>query len=332
MAELNMGSILRKLNHKTESEVADFVNDSMRSATKGIKNALKGGEEAESGIAKKISSFEDNFINVWENPEKNKINDESFNKFFDNLDLEKYTEKRDSYTETMNNIQKKIDDLTAGKAAGPGKGIKGQKEIDEFNAKIDESLKKYNDELVSVSNKRDQYIDNVARKFSGQYANEQADIIDSTINDRISNVGRDYEKELNRRKSNADTILQKNSDINIPKGMSQEDAALYTAAQDMFKDYGMQLREAEKGSESYYKIKNMAETSQGIMGDLQEKAAWNQHGKTNVSSGFTDKLDSFMRSAVPIGVGGGLLFTMFNRGGNMSNSELYGQQQPYSQQ
>ena len=41
MAELNMGSILRKLNHKTES-----------------------------GIAKKISSFEDNFINVWENPEK----------------------------------------------------------------------------------------------------------------------------------------------------------------------------------------------------------------------------------------------------------------------
>ena len=72
MAELNMGSILRKLNHKTES-----------------------------GIAKKISSFEDNFINVWENPEKNKINDESFNKFFNNLDLEKYTEKRDSYTERV---------------------------------------------------------------------------------------------------------------------------------------------------------------------------------------------------------------------------------------
>ena len=41
-------------------------------------------------------------------------------------------------------------------------------------------------------------------------------------------------------------------------------------------------------------------------------------------------MDGIIRHAVPIAVGGGLVFSMFNRGGNMSNSELYGQQQPYS--
>lgn len=332
MAELKLGGILKKLNHKTESEVADFVNDSMKSATKGIKNLVKGTEDEAGKITNKIMDFEDNFKNVWKDPVKNKIEDEKFNKFFDNLDLDKYTEKRDSYTDKINSIQKKIDDLKAGRAAGPGEGITGQKALEDFNLKIDEGIKKYNDEISLIGKQQDEYIDNVARKFSGQYANEQAGIIDSTINDRISNVGRDYEKELNRRKSNADTILQKNSDINIPKGMSQEDAALYSAAQDMFENYSGQLVDIEKGSKLYDEVVNKMTASHNIMGDLQEKAAWNQHGKTNVSSGFTDKLDSFMRSAVPIGVGGGLLFTMFNRGGNMSNSELYGQQQPYSQQ
>ena len=41
------------------------------------------------------------------------------------------------------------------------------------------------------------------------------------------------------------------------------------------------------------------------------------------------KMDTFLKKAVPIAVGGGLVFSMFNRGGQMSNSELYGQQQQY---
>lgn len=48
--------------------------------------------------------------------------------------------------------------------------------------------------------------------------------------------------------------------------------------------------------------------------------------------GNNGKLDKFMRQAVPIGIGGGLVFSMFNRNGQMSNSELYGQQKPYGYQ
>jgi hypothetical protein len=43
------------------------------------------------------------------------------------------------------------------------------------------------------------------------------------------------------------------------------------------------------------------------------------------------KMDSFLKQAIPIAVGGGLIFSMFGRGGQMSNSELYGQQKAYGQ-
>lgn len=52
---------------------------------------------------------------------------------------------------------------------------------------------------------------------------------------------------------------------------------------------------------------------------------WNNASKSNTTSGIGDKVDGFLKKAVPIGVGGGLLFTLFDRGGQMSNSELYGQ-------
>ena len=77
MAELNMGSILRKLNHKTES-----------------------------GIAKKISSFEDNFINVWENPEKTKSMTKALISFLIILILKNIQKKEiPIQRESMNNIQ-----------------------------------------------------------------------------------------------------------------------------------------------------------------------------------------------------------------------------------
>ena len=41
------------------------------------------------------------------------------------------------------------------------------------------------------------------------------------------------------------------------------------------------------------------------------------------------KTSSWKDNLVPIGVGGGLIFTMASRSGQMSNSELYGQQKPY---
>ena len=48
------------------------------------------------------------------------------------------------------------------------------------------------------------------------------------------------------------------------------------------------------------------------------------------SSAFMNKMDGAMRRIVPAAVGGGLIFAMASRGGNMSNNELYGQQQPYA--
>lgn len=55
-------------------------------------------------------------------------------------------------------------------------------------------------------------------------------------------------------------------------------------------------------------------------------------GGTGSSSGknvLGAKMDGFLKQAIPIAVGGGLVFSMFNRGGQMSNSELYGQQNSY---
>jgi hypothetical protein len=44
------------------------------------------------------------------------------------------------------------------------------------------------------------------------------------------------------------------------------------------------------------------------------------------------KMDAFLKKAIPVTVGGGLIFSMFNRGGQMSNSELYGQSNQYGYQ
>ena len=43
-------------------------------------------------------------------------------------------------------------------------------------------------------------------------------------------------------------------------------------------------------------------------------------------------LGTLKDKAIPIGVGGGLLFAMTGRSGQMSNAELYGQQTPYNYQ
>ena len=50
---------------------------------------------------------------------------------------------------------------------------------------------------------------------------------------------------------------------------------------------------------------------------------------TKRTNKFSENMDGFLKKAVPVAVGGGLVFSMFNRGGQMSNSELYGQQQQY---
>jgi hypothetical protein len=52
--------------------------------------------------------------------------------------------------------------------------------------------------------------------------------------------------------------------------------------------------------------------------------------KKEQQSKFQGKMDKALSKAIPMAVGGGLIFSMFNRGGQMSNSELYGQSTPYS--
>lgn len=54
-------------------------------------------------------------------------------------------------------------------------------------------------------------------------------------------------------------------------------------------------------------------------------------GAAATEKGNAGKMDSFLKQAIPITVGGGLIFSMFGRGGQMSNSELYGQQKAYGQ-
>jgi hypothetical protein len=51
--------------------------------------------------------------------------------------------------------------------------------------------------------------------------------------------------------------------------------------------------------------------------------------KKQEQSNFSQKMDGMLKKTIPIAVGGGLIFSMFNRGGQMSNSELYGQQPQY---
>ena len=48
-----------------------------------------------------------------------------------------------------------------------------------------------------------------------------------------------------------------------------------------------------------------------------------------VNSEMSKKIDGFMQNAIPMAVGGGLIFSMFDRKGQMSNKELYGQASPY---
>lgn len=51
--------------------------------------------------------------------------------------------------------------------------------------------------------------------------------------------------------------------------------------------------------------------------------------KNGEKSAFQENMDGVLKKAIPIAVGGGLVFSMFNRGGQQSNSELYGQRQSY---
>ena len=41
------------------------------------------------------------------------------------------------------------------------------------------------------------------------------------------------------------------------------------------------------------------------------------------------KFSNMLQKAIPTAIGGGLVFSMFNRSGQMNNAELYGQQRPY---
>lgn len=50
---------------------------------------------------------------------------------------------------------------------------------------------------------------------------------------------------------------------------------------------------------------------------------------TGSASASSSKENKLLRNAVPTAVGGAMIFTMMNRRGQQSNSQLYGQQTPY---
>lgn len=51
--------------------------------------------------------------------------------------------------------------------------------------------------------------------------------------------------------------------------------------------------------------------------------------KQNAKQGFAAKYDKQIKTAAGLAVGGGLVFSMFHNGGEMSNAQLYNQQQQY---
>lgn len=114
---------------------------------------------------------------------------------------------------------------------------------------------------------------------------------------------------------------------NISKSMTKVDATSKQVLSEMGKDSKFTNDIAKINSAEANLNKNKQMIRQATKnGNVTFEAGELSRDK---KSKFQEKIDGALKKAIPVAVGGGLIFSMFNRGGQQSNSELYGQRQSY---
>ena len=143
--------------------------------------------------------------------------------------------------------------------------------------------------------------------------------------DAVKKTVKDTAKSINFSEGFEDTLNQ-TIKANMKKGMDIEDAQ--TAAFE-------HLKKGKYSDDVIKKMKQNKETSERIRKGAEEAASdvSQKAKKAKADAAFGDKVvdktDKALRAVVPAAIGGGLIFSMFDRGGQMTNNELYGQSRPY---
>jgi hypothetical protein len=191
------------------------------------------------------------------------------------------------------------------------------------NAFYDDILAKRTADRVGRSIDQEQIKDNISnwRKNEQSFYDNRSNNIsnnyfktnESVMNSSVNNVGdiADYADAQ-------DVYMNKYTTRHNDKMLKREQSAARIRASAQDEAIANEYAKAHGGGEKY--SKKVADDSAGAA----------VTDATKDSSKLSQKMDGVLKKAVPIAVGGGLIFSMFNRGGQMSNSELYGQQPSYS--
>ena len=222
----------------------------------------------------------------------------------------------------------------------PNEGMKdGLKEAHEKlkQQRLDASFKKNANSNFSADELRilrqDQLSRTANNKIVGTGFNQQELIRHSPVveNANTSNLNKN-QGIFNNRVHNSRTTSSSSADV-----LMSENKINDLANTSAFADEGAMAKYNKK-----HNMANISESEFRNQNKLKEELL-EKHGQEKLNKKINDKsagaaatqkdnfgkMDSFLKKAVPIAVGGGLVFSMFNRGGQMSNSELYGQQQQY---
>lgn len=119
------------------------------------------------------------------------------------------------------------------------------------------------------------------------------------------------------------------------KGLNSEETASNVKASKTYNAAAQRITSESNAENQLNAIKKYGNKGAPVAAKATQKVADDSAGAavTNAAkdpSKLSQKMDGVLKKAVPVAVGGGLIFSMFNRGGQMSNSELYGQQPQYS--
>lgn len=180
-----------------------------------------------------------------------------------------------------------------------------------FNRAVDEAPNPRIQELrESLQKKASANVDEtVSREFSGKNPDQ------SKIDESIRQHRTAYGSGVNSNNSPYESRKTRN------KSMSMEDRnARESAGRQRSEDARRERVRSEEGKKNFSNktIKEQNATAGATAAsDTKKNKAKDFFNKTNIQKG------------VGLGVGGALVFSMFDKGGQMSNSELYGQQQPY---
>ena len=318
-------SFLGKGAKATSEEIGGFINKTLKGANKAIEEL----SSSEGLISKEIEAFQKDFREGIVNGADNA--GDLAKEFFENNDYSEQIKKFSDMSDDITKLKNKVSDITQ-KA---GAGNLSEEEL----GKLKDQADIFQEQISKLTSNQQTFLDNITAGATKDYSTSLANNMDKQISKSFNDYDENFINELTRRNKRANNILNKNDTINIPSSMSAEDAAMYSSAQDIFNSSQSAIKDAVRtpgGAEDIRKFTTMRNNAEDLMRKLEQKAGYSNVAANLSSAGNTmsselaDKMDGIIRHAVPIAVGGGLVFSMFNRGGNMSNSELYGQQQPYS--